>query len=58
MAIGMGIKDLDVYGDSQLVINRLLEEFEVKKNEMNFNYLTSWRPSNWSMFIGVPIKSL
>jgi len=29
MAIGMGIKDLDVYGDSQLVITQLLEEVEV-----------------------------
>jgi len=34
MAIGMGIKDLDVYGDSQLVINQLLEEFEVKKDDL------------------------
>ena len=30
MALGMGIKDLDVYGETQLVINQLLEEFEVK----------------------------
>ena len=28
------IKDLDVYGDSQLVINQLLEEFEVKKDNL------------------------
>jgi len=28
MAIGMWIKDLDVYGDSQLVIKQLLEELE------------------------------
>ena len=34
MAIGMRIKDLDVYGDSQLVINKLLEEFEVKKDDL------------------------
>jgi len=31
MAIEMGIKDLDIYGDSQLVIKQLLEEYEVKK---------------------------
>ena len=34
MEIGMGIKDLDVYGDSQLVISQLLEEFEVKKDDL------------------------
>jgi len=27
----MGNKDFDVYGDSQLVINQFLEEFEVKQ---------------------------
>jgi len=32
MAMAMGIKDLDVYGDSQLILNQLLEEFEVKKD--------------------------
>ena len=30
----MGIKDLDDYGDSQLVINQLLEEFEVKTDDL------------------------
>jgi len=30
----MGIKDLDVYGDSQLVNNQLLEEYEVKKKDL------------------------
>ena len=30
----MGIKDLDVYGDSQLVINQLLEEYGVKKEDL------------------------
>jgi len=34
IAIGMGIKDLDVYGDSEKVINQLLEEFEVKKDDL------------------------
>ena len=30
----MGIKDLDIYGDSQLVIKQLLEEYEVKKDDL------------------------
>ena len=34
MALEMGIKDLDVYGDSQLVINQLHEEHEVKKRDL------------------------
>jgi len=34
MALEIGIKDLDVYGDSQLVINQLLEEYEVKKEDL------------------------
>jgi len=34
MAIRMGIKDLDVYGDSRLIINQLLEEFKVKKEDL------------------------
>jgi len=34
MVIGMGFKDLDVYGDSQLFINKLLEEFEVNKDDL------------------------
>jgi len=38
MAIGMGIKDLGVYGDSQLIINRLLEEFEVKRDDLIPNH--------------------
>jgi len=29
MAIEMGIKDLNMYDNSQLVINQLLEEYEV-----------------------------
>jgi len=33
MAIKMGIKDLNIYSDSQLVINQLLEEYEVKKED-------------------------
>ena len=38
MITGMGIKDLDVYGDRQLVINWLLEEFEVKKDDLVPHY--------------------
>ena len=34
MATEMGIKDLDIYGDSQLVIKQLLEEYEVKKDDL------------------------
>jgi len=34
MAIGMGIKDLNIYGNSQLVINQLLEEHEAKKEDL------------------------
>ena len=34
MAIGIGIRELDVYGDSQPVNNQLLEEFEVKKDDL------------------------
>ena len=34
MATEMGIKDLNIYGDSQLVINQLLEEYEVKKEDL------------------------
>jgi len=34
MAIEMSIKDLNIYGDSQLVINQLLEEYEVKKEDL------------------------
>uniref|UniRef100_A0A803N5V0 RNase H type-1 domain-containing protein n=1 Tax=Chenopodium quinoa TaxID=63459 RepID=A0A803N5V0_CHEQI len=34
MAIEMGIHDLNVYGDSQLVISQLLGEYEVKKEDL------------------------
>ena len=34
MALEMGIKDLNIYGDLQLVINQLLEEYEVKKEDL------------------------
>jgi len=34
MVITMGIKDLDVHGDSQLVINQLRKEFGAKKDDL------------------------
>uniref|UniRef100_A0A803LR38 Integrase catalytic domain-containing protein n=1 Tax=Chenopodium quinoa TaxID=63459 RepID=A0A803LR38_CHEQI len=34
MAVKMGIQDLDVCGDSQLVISQLLGEYEVKKEDL------------------------
>ena len=34
MALEIGIKDLGVYADSQLVINQVLEEYEVKKKDL------------------------
>jgi len=34
MAIKMGIKDLNIYGDLELVINQLLEEYEVKNEDL------------------------
>jgi len=34
MAIEMGITDLNICGDSQLVINQLLDEYEVKKEDL------------------------
>jgi len=46
--VEMGIKDLNIYGDSQLVINQLLEEYEVKKETsshitgMPYDYWAGW----------------
>jgi len=34
MVVEIGIKDLDVCGDSQLVVNQLLEEYEIKKKDL------------------------
>jgi len=42
MALERGIKDLDVYGNSQLVINHLLKEYEVKKKDL-VSYQTQTR---------------
>jgi len=33
MAIEMGIRSLNIYGDSKLVINQLFKEYEVKKED-------------------------
>ncbi|XP_057249308.1 uncharacterized protein LOC130590775 [Beta vulgaris subsp. vulgaris] len=34
MAIEMGLRDLDIHGDSQLVLKQLSGEYEVKKNDL------------------------
>ncbi|XP_074287864.1 uncharacterized protein LOC141613022 [Silene latifolia] len=34
MAIEIGVKDLDIFGDSLLVVNQALDEFEVKKDDL------------------------
>ena len=38
MDIEMRIKDLDIYGDSQLVIKQLLEEYKVEKDDLILYY--------------------
>lgn len=34
MVIDIGVKDNDMYGDSKLVINQLLDEYEVRKDDL------------------------
>ena len=34
MAIEMGISQLEIFGDSKLVINQILEQFDVKKEDL------------------------
>ena len=34
MAIEMGISQLEIFGDSKLVINQILEQYDVKKNDL------------------------
>ncbi|XP_074307845.1 uncharacterized protein LOC141642801 [Silene latifolia] len=34
MAIEIGVRDMDIYGDSELVVNQVLGEYEVKKEDM------------------------
>ena len=34
MAIKMGISQLEIFGDSKLVINQILEQFDVKKEDL------------------------
>lgn len=34
MEIEIGVKDIDIYGDSKLVINKLLDEYEVRKDDL------------------------
>ncbi|XP_074291014.1 uncharacterized protein LOC141617755 [Silene latifolia] len=38
IAIEIGVKDLDIYGDSLLVVNQVLDEFEVKKDDLIPNH--------------------
>jgi len=64
MGIGRGIKDLDVYGNSHLVINQLLEDFKMKKDDLiphcknALGCWINWNLSSWSMSLGVPTKWL
>ncbi|XP_074296967.1 uncharacterized protein LOC141627634 [Silene latifolia] len=34
MAIEIGVRDMDIYGDSKLVVNQVLSEYEVKKDDL------------------------
>ncbi|XP_074266119.1 uncharacterized protein LOC141588585 [Silene latifolia] len=34
MAIEIGVRDMDIYGDAKLVVNQVLGEFEVKKEDL------------------------
>ncbi|XP_074300093.1 uncharacterized protein LOC141631304 [Silene latifolia] len=34
MAIKIGVRDMDIYGDSKLVVNQVLGEYEVKKEDL------------------------
>ncbi|XP_074277349.1 uncharacterized protein LOC141600985 [Silene latifolia] len=34
MAIEIGVRDMDIYGDSELVVNQVLGEYEVKKEDL------------------------
>ena len=47
MVIELGIRDLNIYGDSQLVVNQLLEEYDVKKE-----YLVPYHKHNYDYWIG------
>ncbi|XP_074283593.1 uncharacterized protein LOC141608135 [Silene latifolia] len=34
MAVEIGVRDMDIYGDSELVVNQVLSEYEVKKEDL------------------------
>ena len=34
MAIEMGISQLEIFGDSKLIINQILEQYDVKKEDL------------------------
>jgi len=62
MAIEMGIKEFDVYGDSQLVIKQLLEEYNVQKDYLitfhryMMQLLNRLETIKLDMFLGVLIR--
>ena len=64
MATRVGIKDLNFYVGSQLVINQLLEEFRVKKDDPIPHHkhvlqlLDKLELIKLEMFLGVPTKWL
>ena len=58
----MGIKEFDVYGDSQLVIKQLLEEYNVQKDYLitfhryMMQLLNRLETIKLDMFLGVLIR--
>ena len=57
MVIKMGIKDLDVYSDSQLVINQLLKELGVKKDDLISYHKHALRPVSYT-HLTLPTKRI
>jgi len=51
MAIEMGITDLNLYGDLQLVINQLLDKYEVKKEDLVLYHRQALRLLNKSEMV-------
>ncbi|XP_074298269.1 uncharacterized protein LOC141629111 [Silene latifolia] len=62
MAIEIGVRDMDIYGDSELVVNQVLGEYEVKKEDLipyhqrALHLLASLTTSMLVMYQGVPIS--
>ena len=44
MAIEMGILQLEIFGDSKLIINQILEHYDVKKKDLipYYKYVKKW----------------